>query len=102
MQYTRWVPSIALVGVLVSAQADAVPCRVSEPAPAILTTPAATTDDTGGIVAANPQTGWELAQSSRAVELRPRVVAPGLAVIPLPTNGAFELHDANKAVLASV
>ncbi|HEY5920061.1 MAG TPA: hypothetical protein VIV11_00260, partial [Kofleriaceae bacterium] len=72
-------------------------------APAILTPATATVDELGGIVATNPpKNGWELAQSTTAKQLELRNVAPGLVVIPLPTNGMFELRDSKHAVLASV
>ena len=89
--------------VLFAGTAQAVPCRVSEPAAMIMTSATATVDDAGGIVAANPpKGGWELSQASTAKTLELRSVAPGLAVIPLPTNGAFELRDTKRAVLATV
>jgi hypothetical protein len=95
----RWL-AVAVV-MLASAEAAAVPCRVSEPPPAILTSATATVDDTGGVVAAHPKPGWELSQSSQLKELVLRTIAPGLVVIALPTNGSFELRDAKKALLAN-
>jgi hypothetical protein len=53
------------------------------------------------VVANPPNDGWEVAQASVAKPLELRAIAPGLAVIILPTNGAFDIRDAKHAVLAT-
>lgn len=93
---------VAVVLGAAAANAEAVPCRVAEPTPVILTPATATIDETGGIVVANPPANaWELTQASIAQKLGLRSIAPGLVAIALPTNGMFELRDEKHVVIAS-
>lgn len=89
--------------VLGTTRAEAVPCRLAEPQPAVLT-PSGATIASGGIVVANPPgQGWQLSEPSfGTANLRWSTIAPGLAVLGLPSQGSFELRDDKHALLVTV